>query len=78
MGRLIIPEPGEQPLLLVVDDAHWADAPSLRFLDVFELLEETDARRGATGVIAALAGAFADQGRFERGETLLADLTDRD
>ena len=23
-----------QPLLLVVDDAHWADAPSLRFLDV--------------------------------------------
>ena len=23
----------EQPLLLVVDDAHWADAPSLRFLD---------------------------------------------
>src|SRR4051794_28997525 len=24
---------GEQPLVLVVDDAHWADAPSLRFLD---------------------------------------------
>ena len=24
----------EQPLLLVVDDAHWADAPSLRFVDV--------------------------------------------
>ncbi|MDP1850489.1 MAG: AAA family ATPase [Solirubrobacteraceae bacterium] len=24
----------EQPLLLLVDDAHWADAPSLRFLDV--------------------------------------------
>ncbi|MBE2316548.1 AAA family ATPase [Solirubrobacter sp. CPCC 204708] len=23
----------EQPLLIVVDDAHWADAPSLRFLD---------------------------------------------
>lgn len=23
----------EQPLLLVIDDAHWADAPSLRFLD---------------------------------------------
>ena len=23
----------EQPLLVVVDDAHWADAPSLRFLD---------------------------------------------
>ena len=24
----------EQPLLLVVDDIHWADAPSLRFLDM--------------------------------------------
>ena len=23
----------EQPLLLVIDDAHWADAPSLRFVD---------------------------------------------
>ena len=23
----------EHPLLVVVDDAHWADAPSLRFLD---------------------------------------------
>ncbi len=23
----------EQPLLVIVDDAHWADAPSLRFLD---------------------------------------------
>jgi DNA-binding CsgD family transcriptional regulator len=24
----------EQPLVLLIDDAHWADAPSLRFLDV--------------------------------------------
>ena len=44
----------------------------------FELLKPTDARRGATGIIAALAGAHADQGDFEQAEALLTDLTDVD
>ena len=43
-----------------------------------EVLGSTDARRGSTGVISALAGALADQGRFEEAEALLADVAGRD
>ena len=36
----------EQPLLIVVDDAHWADAPSLRFLGVLARRRGGSAGRG--------------------------------
>ncbi|MFP5364158.1 MAG: helix-turn-helix transcriptional regulator [Thermoleophilia bacterium] len=43
-----------------------------------ELLKSTDARRGSIGIIAALAGALADQARFEQAEAVLAQVGDRD
>ena len=39
-----------------------------------EMLESTDARRGAMGLIAALAGSLADQRRFDEAEAFLADV----
>ena len=39
-----------------------------------EMIEPTDARRGAVGLIAALAGTLADQGRFDEAETFLAEI----
>ena len=39
-----------------------------------EMLESTDARRGALGLIAALAGSRSDQRRFDEAETFLAEI----
>src|SRR4051794_4293071 len=56
----------EQPLVLVVDDAHWADAPSLRFLDGLArrvedlpLLLVIAARPGERALLDGLAAAPA-------------------
>lgn len=49
----------EQPLLLVVDDAHWADAPSMRFLDV--LLRRLEDLPVAVAVAARPAEPHAEQ-----------------
>ena len=46
-----------RPLLLVVDDAHWADAPSLRFLDVLARRVEDLAAVVAVGTRPAEPGA---------------------
>lgn len=47
----------EQPLLLVIDDAHWADAPSLRFLDALARRVEDLPVLLAIGARPAEAGA---------------------
>ncbi len=56
----------EQPLLIVVDDAHWADAPSLRFLDALArrvedlpVLLAIGARPAEPGAEQALLDGFA-------------------
>ena len=46
-----------QPLVLVVDDAHWADPPSLRFLDVLARRVEDLAAVVAVGTRPAEPGA---------------------
>ena len=46
--------------------------------EAVEVLKTTDARRGSIGIVAALAGALADQGCFAEAEAVLADLTDAD
>lgn len=57
----------QAPLLLVVDDAHWADAPSLRFLDFLArrlpelpLLLAVGMRPSEPGADAALLAALAE------------------
>jgi len=50
----------EQPLLLVVDDAHWADGPSLRFLDVLARRIEDLPVAVAIGARPAEPGAEQD------------------
>lgn len=50
----------QQPLPIVVDDAHWADAPSLRFLDVLARRVEELPILVAVGVRPAEPGAEQD------------------
>ncbi|MEA2188747.1 MAG: hypothetical protein QOK16_3758 [Solirubrobacteraceae bacterium] len=56
----------EQPLLIVVDDVHWADAPSLRFLDMLARRVEDIA------VVLAVAARPSEPGADEQ---TLASLT---
>ena len=67
--RLVARLAGKEPLALVLDDAHWADAPSMRFLvylagrlDEHPVAVVAGARsgeRGEDGLLDALAGAPA-------------------
>lgn len=64
-----------RPLVLVVDDAHWADAPSLRWLHylagrltgepVLALVAARPAEPGATAPLAAALAALPGSGRLE-------------
>ncbi len=75
LHRLVAGLAEEAPLLVVVDDAHWADAPSVRFLDFLArriarlpLTLLVTRRRAEPGAPAALLEALSDQ----PGATILA------
>ena len=60
----------EEPLLLIVDDAHWSDTPSLRFLDFL-------ARRAQELALLVVIGTRVNEpgAELERLEALTADAT---
>ena len=76
----------ERPLVLVVDDAHWADSPSLRFIDVLArrldglpILLAVGARPAEPGVDAAVLDdlvAHADARVLRPAPLTVAGVTD--
>jgi DNA-binding CsgD family transcriptional regulator len=68
VGSLIRREAQRQPLMVVLDDVHWADTPSLQLLR-FLAQEIRDAR-----VLVIATCRSLDQGREHPMTTILADL----